>query len=271
MKLFLSAFAGKRRTAPVPARSWMGAREAKRAAAAALSAARSWIGAASIGFALISCAHTAADKRADSQKAAGSRSAGSRAFRAAKASQAASGGASNGAPALSASAADKKFPFPGAGSRGGGTAHVTPALKLSAEPPATAPVAAAPSAAETSATAISAKTKEPLQRALAAAKEPEQAQRNPAFFSPSVLPFAKNRDMAQFYSQWASQFQEAVRHYRAAAKHYKKAAKHFEKMSEFTKKRKDQLFRKHFEGAAERLKAADGFLAKARLLRQKKP
>lgn len=117
---------------------------------------------------------------------------------------------------------------------------------------------------------------QPAPRAPAAlapqAAEPasSKAQRGLAFFSPSVLPFAKNRDMARFYSRWASQFQEAVKHYRAAAKQYKKAAKHFEKMSEYTKRRKDQQFRKHFEEAAARLKEADGFLAKAQSLRNKK-
>ena len=208
------------------------------------------------GFALLGCAHTAIDKNRAAHKAP----------QTAKTFQAASGarGASSGDAASAATAAGT------ADGAADGKAAADPAAEASAEAAASLALqAAAKKALADLASAGPTLKKAPL-RTPAAAKNPVKAQRNLAFFSPSVLPFAKNRDMARFYSQWAAQFQEAVRHYRSAASQYKKAAKHFAKMSEYTKKRNDPLFRKHFEEAAGRLKAGDGFLAKARLLRKKK-
>ena len=218
--------------------------------------------AALAGFALISCAHLSTETDRDGARKT---SWAAKAWPGAKSNDTAASAAPASADKPPAEKqADNPFPFPSAAMRSG---EIRSAAERSGESSAAA--AARRQVPQMKPSLPGAAKKEPSQRTPAAVKEPAKAQRNLAFFSPSVLPFAKNRDMARFYSQWATQFQKAVRHYRSAAKQYKKAAKHFEKMSEYTKKRNDPLFRKHFEEAAGRLKAGDGFLAKAQHLRKR--
>ena len=99
----------------------------------------------------------------------------------------------------------------------------------------------------------------------------ESTYRNLAFFSPSTLPPADNKEMTLFYDRWASQFQEAIGNYKSAIKKYKQVVWHFRKMSRYTSKKQDHLFRRHFKSAEIHLKAADAFLGQAQELRTTRP
>lgn len=102
-------------------------------------------------------------------------------------------------------------------------------------------------------------------------KTEESAYRNLAFFSPSALSSADNREMTLFYDRWASQFQEAIKNYKSAIKQYKQVVWHFRKMSRSTSKKQDYQFRRHFKNAEIHLKAADAFLGQAQELRNTRP
>lgn len=99
----------------------------------------------------------------------------------------------------------------------------------------------------------------------------EDSYRELAFFSPSTLSPADNREMTLFYNMWASQFKEAIGNYKSAIKQYKQVVWHFKKMSKYTDAKQDRLFRRHFKNAEIHLRAADTFLNKAQQLRTTRP
>ena len=99
----------------------------------------------------------------------------------------------------------------------------------------------------------------------------ESSYRNLAFFSPSTLSPADNKEMTLFYDSWASQFQEAIENYKSAIKQYKQVVRYFRKMSRSTGKKQDREFRRHFKNAEIHLKAADAFLGQAQELRTTRP
>ena len=99
----------------------------------------------------------------------------------------------------------------------------------------------------------------------------KNAYRGLAFFSPSTLSPADNREMTLFYDMWASQFKEAIGNYKSAIKQYKQVVWHFKRMSKYTDAKQDRLFRRHFKNAEIHLRAADTFLNKAQQLRTTRP
>ena len=102
-------------------------------------------------------------------------------------------------------------------------------------------------------------------------QEEEGSYRGLAFFSPSALSPADNREMTLFYDMWASQFKEAIGNYKSAIKQYKQVVWNFKKMSKYTDAKQDRLFRRHFKNAEIHLRAADTFLNKAQQLRTTRP
>ena len=102
-------------------------------------------------------------------------------------------------------------------------------------------------------------------------QEEEGTYRDLAFFSPSVLSSADNREMTLFYDMWASQFKEAIGNYKSAIKQYKQVVWNFKKMSRYTDAKQDRLFQRHFKNAEIHLRAADTFLNKAQQLRTTRP